>query len=377
MAKTKPSSGLIFRSGVWHIEKRVKGAPGGRLRESCKTGDRAEAERYLARRLEEIRQASVYGVRPERTWRQAAIHYVEEHAHKKSIDRDVQDLTALDPFIGDLALRHVHSGTLAPFIAARKRDGVKSGTVNRALAVARRVLRLAAEYWRDEYGLTWLETAPLIPDVDWKDKRPPRPISWAEQDRLFAGLPELNRDMCTYAVHTGCREQEICELRWEWEVDLPGVDAFGFILPGWLCKNDNGRLVVLNATARAVVNRQRGRHKERVFSYKGRPIASMDNTAWRRVREEAGLRAVRIHDLRHTFGRRLRAAGVVNETRSELLGHVNGSITTHYSAAEVRELVDAVELIAEKRGEESDGVAVVSLQSVRKTSAVEKKKAAR
>ena len=31
----------------------------------------------------------------------------------------------------------------------------------------------------------------------------------------------------------------------------------------------------------------------------------MNNTAWQRVRREAGLCAVRIHDLRHTFGRRL------------------------------------------------------------------------
>lgn len=377
MAKTKPASGLVYRAGVWHIDKRLKGAPGGRLRESCRTGDRAEAERYLARRVEEIRQASVYGVRPARSWRQAAIRYVEEHAHKKSIARDIQDLEALDPFIGDLELRHVHAGTLAGFIKSRKGDGVKSGTVNRSLAVARRILKLAASYWRDEHGLTWLETAPLVPAVDWKDKRPPRPISWGEQERLFAGLPQLNLAMCTYAVHTGCREQEICELRWEWEVQLPGVDAFGFILPGWLCKNDNGRLVVLNASARAVVNRQRGVHPERVFSYRGAPIQSMDNTAWRRVRKSAGLVGVRIHDLRHTFGRRLRAAGVPPETRSELLGHVNGSITTHYSAAEVQELVEAVEKIAERRGEESDGVAVVSLQSVRKMPAVEKKKAAR
>jgi integrase len=45
-----------------------------------------------------------------------------------------------------------------------------------------------------------------------------------------------------------------------------------------------------------------------------------------------------VHDLRHTIGRRLRAAGVALETRQAILGHKSGSITTHSSAAELREL---------------------------------------
>ncbi len=52
-----------------------------------------------------------------------------------------------------------------------------------------------------------------------------------------------------------------------------------------------------------------------------------------------------MHNLRHTFGRRLRAAGVSNETRKALLGHADGDITTHYSAAELQELITAVESI--------------------------------
>jgi integrase len=52
-----------------------------------------------------------------------------------------------------------------------------------------------------------------------------------------------------------------------------------------------------------------------------------------------------VHDLKHTFGRRLRAAGVPEETRKVLLGHKNGDITTHYSAAELAELLAAVNRI--------------------------------
>ena len=44
-----------------------------------------------------------------------------------------------------------------------------------------------------------------------------------------------------------------------------------------------------------------------------------------------GFRHLRIHDLRHTFGRCVRAAGWSNEDWKNLVGHKNGDITTHYS----------------------------------------------
>ena len=54
-----------------------------------------------------------------------------------------------------------------------------------------------------------------------------------------------------------------------------------------------------------------------------------------------GLRNIRVHDLKHTFGRRLRATGVSFEDRQDLLGHKSGRITTHYSAVELQNLIDA------------------------------------
>ena len=67
----------------------------------------------------------------------------------------------------------------------------------------------------------------------------------------------------------------------------------------------------------------------------------MLRSAWRKARERAGLLQVRVHDMKHTFGRRLRAAGVSFEDRQDLLGHKSGRITTHYSAAELSNLIQA------------------------------------
>jgi integrase len=53
------------------------------------------------------------------------------------------------------------------------------------------------------------------------------------------------------------------------------------------------------------------------------------------------MKQVRVHDLKHTIGRRLRAAGASFEDRQDLLGHRSGRMTTHYSAAELSKLIKA------------------------------------
>ena len=107
------------------------------------------------------------------------------------------------------------------------------------------------------------------------------------------------------------------------------------------------RLVVLNRMAQSVIDSVRGQHKDYVFVYRRRAIDTMNNTAWQAARKRAGLPQVRVHDLKHTFGRRLRAAGVSFEDRQDLLGHRSGRITTHYSAAELANLIEAANKVCE------------------------------
>ena len=65
---------------------------------------------------------------------------------------------------------------------------------------------------------------------------------------------------------------------------------------------------------------------------------------------------VRVHDLKHTFGRRLRAAGVSLETSKVLLGHRNGDITSHYSAPELAELLEAENRVCEGKSGKTSAV---------------------
>ncbi len=368
------TSGLTKRGGVWHIDKLFRGT---RIRESTTTGDFAKAQEQLAKRIDQVRTAELYGLRQERTFRAASTKFLQENQHKKSIADDAMHLKQLDPFIGELALKQVHMGTLQVFIAKRRSDGVKTRSINLALASVRHILNLSASEWRDEQGLTWLEHPPKIKLLPVRDARPAYPLSREEQAVFFPELPDHLAKMALFKVNAGCREQEVCGLKWEYEVEVPELETSVFIIPGDQVKNEEDRLVVLNRVAKSVVDSQRGVHREFVFAYVPpqpkaksgqvpkkpvpRPMAAMNTTAWKNARERAatkwkkktgepapeGFRRVRVHDLKHTFGRRLRAAGVSFEDRQDLLGHKSGRITTHYSAAELKNLIAAAETVCE------------------------------
>ncbi len=337
--------GLIQRDGIWHIDKRIGGR---RVCQSTGTAQLKEAEQFLARLMEQVRQASVYGVRPMRTFEQAAARFVREYQHKRSIDSDVGRLKGLMPVLGLIPLDRIHRGVLQPWIDRRRQEGVSAGTINHGLKVVRRIVNLAATEWMDEFGLTWLAVAPKIRLLSDTEKRLPYPMNWDEQSRLLRELPDHLASMALFAVNTGCRDSEVCGLRWDWEVKVPQLETSVFMIPGQCVKNGDERLVVLNRVAESVVATQRGQHSTHVFVHRDKPVRRMLNGAWLRARARAGLSQVRVHDLKHTFGRRLRAAGVSFEDRQDLLGHRSGRITTHYSGAELSKLIEAANRVCER-----------------------------
>ena len=139
MAKSTP--GLRKKGEIWHIDKTIAGK---KLRESTGEKELEAAERYLAMRIFEIRKESVYGERRVQTFDEAAARFIEEYGYKRSIDRDIDTLKAVMPYIGKSTLQKIHSSTLDRFIRDRKAAGITAGTLNRDMAVIRRVLKLCA-----------------------------------------------------------------------------------------------------------------------------------------------------------------------------------------------------------------------------------------
>ncbi|WP_256587620.1 tyrosine-type recombinase/integrase [Pseudomonas sp. HLS-6] len=369
-------TGLYEKGGVWQIDKVYRGE---RIRESTGTGDREEAEQYLIHKLEQLRQQKVYGVRQVRTWEEAATRYLLESKDQPSIHLTALCMKQLHPFIGHLPLTHIDDQALEPFIKDRQTakvldDGrvqkpVSNRTINIAIERAVRVLTLCARKWRDDDRRPWLDSVPMLKKLEEKkSSRKPYPMSWEEQSILFGELPGHLQTMALFKVNTGCREQEVCKLRWDWEISVPELGTSVFLIPADFggrharsgVKNGDERLVVLNSVAKSIIEKQRGISREWVFPYNGTAMHRMNDSAWKKARVRAaklwqeenlrpahpGYASIRIHDLKHTFGRRLRAAGVTEEDRKSLLGHKNGSITSHYSGAELGKLIEAANMVS-------------------------------
>ena len=371
MAPThRRTPGLLLRGGVWHIDKVIYGK---RICASTGTRDLTEAQALLARRVTQARQVHLFGEQREHTFREAASKFLAENQHKRSLERDERALASFDPFIGALPLQRVHHDTLAPYIRSRLDKGQSPGTINRDLAVVRRILNLAARLWRDETDRPWLPVAPLIQMQRHPHAREPYPLSVAEQRLLFSELADHLASMALFKVNTGLREQEVVNLRWQWESHIPELGASIFVIPRDYVKNALDRFVVLNRTARSVIASCRGRHREFVFTREGSPVTRIYNSGWKAARRRAsaryerelgrpcpaGFRAIRVHDMKHTYGHRLRVAGVSFEDRKLLLGHKAQHVTTHYSAPEIGALIEASEKVCELESRASPAISVV------------------
>jgi integrase len=135
----------------------------------------------------------------------------------------------------------------------------------------------------------------------------PYPLSWAEPDHLIKALPRHLADAALFSVNTGCREQEVCQLRWDWEVTLPDTETSVFILPATVTKTSTERFVVLNTIARRVIESRRGKHKDYVFTYRGNVIGKL-KSAW--------MRAWRLVEFVNFSGSAGRAAGGLSSMRT-------------------------------------------------------------
>lgn len=216
--------------------------------------------------------------------------------------------------------------------------------------------------WRTAEGRPWLGASPLIEMLDEKaTKRQPYPTSWSQQAVLVKQLPQRLKRMVLFALNTGARDKNVCGLQWAWERPVPAAGRSVFVIPASEFKNKRAHVLILNNAALRIVEQCRGQHDDYVFVYcqerttntheepvlPYRRVQTMNNTAFQRAREAAGQAKVRVHDLRHTFGQRLRDAGVSEEDRAPLLGHVTDGMPQHYASATVADRVDAANKVAQ------------------------------
>jgi len=127
-------------------------------------------------------------------------------------------------------------------------------------------------------------------------------------------------------ILTGCRKSEILSLKWR-EIDF----SLGCLR---LEDSKTGqKIVMLGAPALQILaslSKQEG--SDYVFpAMKGKGHYIGLPKAWRRIRKQAGLEDVRIHDLRHSFASVGAGAGMGLQVVGKLLGHSNPKTTARYA----------------------------------------------
>lgn len=332
-----------------------------------------EAERWLAAEISrcETERKSECRRRDRPLFADCARRYLIESKSKRSVGMIAWHIQLLLPYIGALPIDHVHDGTLEDFIEDRLAGGMQVGedsaplkpssptTVNRSLEVVRTIQNRAARAWRTEAGRPWLDMAPPLITMQDENPRPPYPIDWDEQDRLFKQMAAHLERMAMFSVNTGLRDENVVGLRWDWERWVPEVKRSVFIIPPSEFKTGVSHVAILNDAAWSVIEEQRRRRsddadtgstKEYVFAWKGSRVDGMNNTAWQNARKKACLPQVRVHDLRHTFATRLRLAGVPQEDRNALMGHGGASMAEHYASGDIGRLIKLANRVLNRQG---------------------------
>ena len=145
-------------------------------------------------------------------------------------------------------------------------------------------------------------------------------------------------DIIRLLLLTGCRRGEILALRWT-EVD-------GDTLA--LADSKTGpRKVHLSAQARHIIERQPRRESPFVFPSRRDPNRPYDPRLplWDRVRAEAEIEDVRLHDLRHNLASHAVMSGVPVPVVSRLLGHANVRMTLRYAHLADKDIEAAAERV--------------------------------
>ena len=148
-------------------------------------------------------------------------------------------------------------------------------------------------------------------------------------------------DIIRLLLLTGCRRGEI--------VYLGRDEVKGDRLE--LADSKTGpRTVLLNAEARAILDRRmRQTASPWVFPSLSDPSRSRarEPRLWDRVRREAGIEDVRLHDLRHTVASQAAMNGVPLPVVARLLGHSNVRMTMRYAHVGDRETEAAAERVGQ------------------------------
>ncbi len=269
----------------------------------------------------------------------------------RTIELEEERLILVTKHFGDVPLSAITATAIAEFQRTRHEAGIANRTINMDVGVLSRVLKSCGR---------WRALADHVRNLHERHRPVGRALTAEERKRLFhaaASNTEWEHVYCAaiVAANTSMRPVEVKHLR-RCDVDL--VKRLLHVLRS---KNETShRVIPLNASAIEAAARMFERadllgHTEpehylwpacqwgRYDATK--PMLKWD-TAWRALRDEAGLHGLRFHDLRHTVITELAEMGVADHVLESISGHLSRRMLEHYSHIRIdakRQALDALD----------------------------------
>lgn len=346
----RDAAGVVHWYGRFYIgDRQVKRAIGPKRAPSSREGlTRTEAERRLRRLMDETRATSAAHERV--TLAEAGERYL---LHLSGVMErkatTVQDYTImlnrhLGPFFAGRGIERIDGDLVAAYRQAKLHDGLARKTVQNHLAFLHGIFNHALKRgWVQANPVATLDRSSsrgTDPDIRYLDE--------AELEALIRAVPgdalgATERVLYRAAAMTGLRRGELLALRWQdvdWGTSLVRVRR-NYTRGEWGTPKSrrSTRAVPMAASLGGELDRHFQRSKfqaddDLVFAHPQLGTVLDPSKLRKRFIDAAAgasLRPVRFHDLRHTFGTRMAAAGAPLRAIQEWMGHRDYKTTSIYA----------------------------------------------
>jgi integrase len=265
--------------------------------------------------------------------------------NKRSWRDDFWRLRKWSEFLGNVNLDEVSPLDIERFKSSRLEEGVTPSTVNRHLAILKRLYNIAGQW-----GYSNQNPVKGIRFYSEKDRMRQRILGLKEEGRLLEAASEHLRPIILIALNTGMRRGEILALRWT-DIDFEAGE-----ITVKTSKNGKPRIVDINSRLFQVLHELKNQVQNDSYLFlnprTGKPFKKLQRS-FRSACRRSGIVGLRFHDLRHTAASRMVVRGVDLIRVKEILGHSSVRITERYTHSNREERKKAVELLCKEPSETS------------------------
>lgn len=343
-------------------------ASGRQVRESTKSAVLKVAERMLSRRLGQLHAGINPRPQAERTstdelaedfFRKYRVKYkldgnlpvdtdpdalyIREKAEKRLSWLEQKWNKHLRKAFGGIRASRVSTQDLESYIEKRQREGANNATINRELALLKRMFNLGTASTPKK-----VVDVPVFPERLQEGQPRKGFVEDAQYQRLCDKCEEpWLRALMALAYTYGFRKAELLSMRVR-QVDLASRTIE---LNALTTKNKQGRKVVMTEEVRALMEKQVAGKDQLLFVFtwgNGRPVKDF-RVAWDKLTEAAQLPGLLLHDFRRSAVRNMVRRGISETVAMKISGHMTREVFQRYNIVSDSDLADAAKLIERGR----------------------------